>query len=76
LVYDGSAARCARGGVRAMPARGCAFWQREPGADDEPDRVAEQARLAVEAEAEMERILGPVTPPEPTPNAQVVRLAQ
>lgn len=38
LIYAGSAAACARGGVRALPAQGCAFWQREPGADDEPDQ--------------------------------------
>ena len=38
LIYAGSAAACAGGGVRAMPAQGCAFWEREPGADDEPDR--------------------------------------
>lgn len=31
-------ASCGRdeGHVRAMASRGCAFWQREPGADDEP----------------------------------------
>ena len=28
----------------AMPARGCVFWLREPGADDEPDFVPAQAR--------------------------------
>ena len=36
LVYQGSAARCRRGGIKAMPDRGCAFWEREVGADDEP----------------------------------------
>ena len=36
LVYQGSAARCRRGGIKAMPERGCAFWEREVGADDEP----------------------------------------
>ena len=35
LVYQGSAAKCSRGGIRAMPERGCAFWEREVGADDE-----------------------------------------
>ena len=37
LVYQGSAVRCALPpGIRATPARGCAFWEREVGADDEP----------------------------------------
>ena len=36
LVYQGSAAKCRRGGITAMPDRGCAFWEREVGADDEP----------------------------------------
>ena len=37
MVYQGSAARCALPpGIRAMPDRGCAFWEREVGADDEP----------------------------------------
>lgn len=38
MVYAGSAARCAIAGghrVQAQPASGCAFWLREPGADDE-----------------------------------------
>jgi hypothetical protein len=41
LLYGGSAALCARSGVvvRALPAQGCAFYVREPGSDDEPDRV-------------------------------------
>lgn len=39
LIYQGTAVACARGGVQAMPARGCAFWLREVGADDEPDRI-------------------------------------
>ena len=37
LVYQDTAARCALPpGIRAMPDRGCAFWEREVGADDEP----------------------------------------
>jgi hypothetical protein len=37
LVYQGSAAKCGLlPGIRAMPERGCAFWEREVGADDEP----------------------------------------
>jgi hypothetical protein len=36
LVYQGSAAKCRLGGIHAMPAHGCAFWEREVGADDEP----------------------------------------
>jgi len=37
LVYEGGAARCALPpGIRSMPDRGCAFWEREVGADDEP----------------------------------------
>ncbi len=36
LVYHDTAARCALPpGIRAMPYRGCAFWEREVGADDE-----------------------------------------
>ena len=36
MVYHGSASRCALPpGIRAMPERGCAFWEREVGADDE-----------------------------------------
>ena len=40
LVYAGSAARCARpnsAAVRSMPANGCSAFEREVGADDEPD---------------------------------------
>ena len=39
LVYQGTAARCARAdkqSIQAAPTTGCAFWQREPGVDDEP----------------------------------------
>ena len=39
LVYEGAAARCVRAGqlsIQAAPTTGCAFWQREPGVDDEP----------------------------------------
>jgi hypothetical protein len=41
FVSDGAHARCghATGSVRAAPAHGCAFFEREPGADDEPDQV-------------------------------------
>ncbi len=41
LAFAGAQARCGHGGrvsVQASPARGCAFRQREPGADDEPGR--------------------------------------
>lgn len=41
LIYQGTAAACQQGGgfhFRAMPENGCAFWQREVGADDEPDQ--------------------------------------
>lgn len=51
MVYSGTAAWCARPGavpVTAAPARGCAFWSREPGADDEagppPPREIVQVR--------------------------------
>lgn len=39
LVYGGSAAVCQRGtiSIHANPAYGCAFFEREPGVDDEPD---------------------------------------
>jgi hypothetical protein len=40
LIPGGSAAQCARGGIRALPGRGCAFWVRETGADDEPEPIA------------------------------------
>lgn len=39
MVYGGTAARCFIGGrvrIEAAPALGCAFWEREPGTDDEP----------------------------------------
>jgi len=36
LVYQGTAAKCSRDGITAMPIHGCAFWEREVGADDEP----------------------------------------
>lgn len=42
LLYGGSAAACKlRNGprVRSMPATGCASFEREVGADDEPDQV-------------------------------------
>lgn len=42
LVYQGTAALCTlRNGprVRSAPANGCSAWEREPGSDDEPDRV-------------------------------------
>jgi hypothetical protein len=36
LIYQDTAAKCALPpGIRAMPERGCAFWEREVGADDE-----------------------------------------
>lgn len=40
MVNAGSAARCVRGmalRICAQPDYGCAFWEREPGADDELD---------------------------------------
>ena len=39
LAYGGSAAMCRRGAlsVQANPGYGCAFFEREPGVDDEPD---------------------------------------
>lgn len=42
MVYRGTAALCTlRSGprVRSAPANGCSSWEREPGADDEPDNV-------------------------------------
>jgi hypothetical protein len=42
MACEGSAARCLRGGflrISAQAAEGCAFWEREPGADDEPGWV-------------------------------------
>ena len=38
MIYGGTAALCWRPGavpVQAQPREGCAFWEREPGADDE-----------------------------------------
>ena len=39
LVYGGSAAVCQQGtiSIHANPGYGCAFFEREPGVDDEPD---------------------------------------
>lgn len=42
MIYQGSAACCSRPGVSrvcALPERGCSAFEREPGADDEPDRI-------------------------------------
>jgi hypothetical protein len=41
LISDGAHARRAhaRGSIQAAPAHGCAYFEREPGADDEPDQV-------------------------------------
>jgi hypothetical protein len=42
LIYQGSAAWCRMPGasaVRALPRAGCSAWEREVGADDEPDLV-------------------------------------
>jgi hypothetical protein len=42
LVYGGTAAQCRIAGgprIRSAPRIGCAFFEREPGADDEPGRV-------------------------------------
>jgi hypothetical protein len=39
MTAQGTAARCvlaSRLTVRTAPASGCAFWEREPGVDDEP----------------------------------------
>ena len=37
LIYRDTAAKCTLPpGIRAMPGQGCAFWEREVGADDEP----------------------------------------
>ena len=54
MIYAGTAAWCARPGaapVIATPARGCAYWGREPGADDEPGppppRDAARVRQAI-----------------------------
>lgn len=50
MVYAGSAARCGIDGghrVQAHPASGCAFFQREPGTDDEDGPPAGQAEQAM-----------------------------
>ena len=42
LIYGGSAACCGSATgprVRAMPEYGCSGVEREPGSDDEPDRI-------------------------------------
>jgi hypothetical protein len=36
MAAQGSAAKCDDGMIRSQPGYGCAFFQREPGADDEP----------------------------------------
>ena len=48
LVYNGTAALCSRPGcprVRSMPANGCSAFEREPGADDDPDVVPASATV-------------------------------
>ncbi len=48
LVYAGTAARCrleGRTSIQAAPATGCAFWQREVGADDEPGPPAVESTI-------------------------------
>ena len=43
-IYGGTAACCGNSTgtfVRSMPQRGCSSFEREPGSDDEPDRVPE-----------------------------------
>lgn len=48
LVYSGTAARCSREGricIQAAPSTGCAFWEREVGADDEPGPPAADAAV-------------------------------
>ena len=44
LIYAGTAAACGSAigpRVRSMPAHGCSGFEREPGSDDEPERVPE-----------------------------------
>lgn len=44
LTVSGCHARCVRGGrlhIQGAPRTGCVFWEREPGADDEPGPPAE-----------------------------------
>lgn len=63
LVYAGSAARCAApnsAAVRSMPANGCSAFEREVGADDEPDVVP-----ACEAAPGLPVRTGPVIPLTP-----------
>jgi hypothetical protein len=47
LNSDGAHARCthARSLIQAAPAHGCAFFEREPGVDDEPDQVPGTPRV-------------------------------
>lgn len=50
MLYEGSAAACAIPSgprVRSHPATGCAFYAREPGADDEPGPPAASERVPV-----------------------------
>lgn len=50
MTHEGSAARCVRSRairIAAQPAQGCAFWEREPGADDDLDWAPEGLRPAV-----------------------------
>jgi len=42
MRYGATAAECSLANgprIRSMPADGCSAWERQPGADDEPDRV-------------------------------------
>lgn len=48
LVYAGTAARCLSEGrisIKAAPSTGCAFWEREVGADDEPGPPGVEAAI-------------------------------
>ena len=64
LIYGGSAACCGSATgplVRSMPQHGCSGFEREPGSDDEPERVpaaltapaAARVLLAVDADRKL-----------------------
>ena len=57
LIYQDTAAKCGLPpGIRAMPQHGCAFWEREVGADDEagPPVTTDEPRRLVATDRPVE----------------------
>jgi hypothetical protein len=65
LAYRGSAASCKLVNgprVRSMPAAGCASFEREVGADDEPDQVPADLRTVAPHGGQSKAQAGPPWP--------------